>query len=123
MKKFLFLTLILSGILSTTIYAQGGVDQATMLQQMKDKFKPQMVEKTGLTEAQVDKVLEINLEIRMASKGLRELSEADRTAKLAEMKATKEKKYSEIPLTPEQIKSVYTFFEDMGKNAPPKPGN
>lgn len=123
MKKFLFLALIFSAIISTNIHAQGGGDPAAMLQQMKERVKPQMLAKTGLTETQVDKVIEINFEIRQAARGLRDLNEADRTQKIAELKATKEKKYSEIPLTAEQIKTVHTFFEEMAKNAPPKPAN
>ena len=120
MKKFLFLTLILGAIISSTTVAQSAADPAAMLQQMKEKVKPQMVEKTGLTEAQADKVIEINFEIRQAARGLRDLNEADRSKKIAELKATKEKKYSEIPLTAEQIKAVNTFYEDMGKNMPQK---
>lgn len=123
MKKFLFLTLIFGAVATTTVQAQTNGDQAAMLQQAKEKITPLMVEKTGLTNAQADKVVEINFEIRMASRGLRDLSEADRAAKIAELKATKDKRYSEIPLTPEQIKSVHTFFEDMGRNMPPKNGN
>ena len=123
MKKFLFLTLIFSAVISTTMNAQSGGDQAAMLQQAKERIKPLMVEKTGLTDAQADKVIEINFEIRQAARGLRDLNEADRTAKVAELKAAKEKKYSEIPLTAEQIKSVHTFYEDMGKNMPQKSGN
>jgi len=130
MKKVLFFGLIFSAIITTTSYAQTSgaasaqsvANPTAVLQQMKEKFKPQMVEKTGLTEAQADRVIEINYEIRMAATGLRDLNEADRTKKLAELKASKEKKYSEIPLTAEQIKAVYAFFEDMGKNMQ-KPAN
>jgi hypothetical protein len=135
MKKFLFLGLIFSAIFSTTTNAQtgstasaqagatsaqAGGNMAAMLQQVKEKVRPQMVEKTGLTEAQADKVIEINFEIRQAAVGLRDLSEADRTQKLADLKASKEKKYSEIPLTAEQIKAVYAFYEGMGKSMPQK---
>jgi hypothetical protein len=123
MKKFLFLTLIFGALMSTTTQAQSGGDQAAMLQQAKEKIRPQMVEKTGLTEAQADKVIEINFEIRQAAHGLRNLSEAERTAKIAELKATKEKRYSEIPLTAEQIKNVHAFYEDMGRNMQQKSGN
>ena len=123
MKKFLFLSLIFSAIISTTIHAQAGADPAVMLQQMKDRVKPQMIEKTGLTDAQADKVIEINFEMRQAAGALRDLNEADRAKKIEELKAAKEKKYSEIPLTAEQIKAVYTFYEDMGKNMPQKAGN
>ena len=121
MKKFLFLTLIFSVIISTSIYAQGGADPAAMLQQMKERVRPQMIEKTGLTEAQADKVIEINFEMRQAAGALRDLNEADRTKKIAELKDAKEKKLSEI-LTAEQIKAVKTFYEDMGKNMPQKSG-
>ena len=133
MRKLLFLSLIFSAVISTSVHAQPSapaqaaqpaqppVDQAAMLKQMKEKFKMPMVEKTGLTEAQADRVIEINLEIRMqAANELQGLNEADRSKKLAELKAEKEKRYSAIPLTAEQIKSVYAFYESMGKNMPPK---
>ncbi|MEJ8820263.1 hypothetical protein [Lacibacter sp. H407] len=123
MKKFLFLTLIFAALISATIHAQSGPqaqgnpDPAVMLQQMKEKQVPGLVSKAGLTEAQANKVVEINLELRMTMMtDVRDLSEADRSKKIAEFKAAKEKKYSEIPLTPEQIKAVYTYYEDMGKN-------
>lgn len=136
MKKFLFLTLIFGAIISSAVHAQGAntqaqpktqsqpiVDQAAMLQQMKDKFKAPMVEKTGLTEAQADKVIEINFELRQSMIAFKDLNEADRAKKVAELKVTREKRYSEIPLTPEQIKTVLAFYENMGRNAPPRSGN
>jgi hypothetical protein len=124
MKKLLFLTLVLT-VITTAIQAQGQAssDPATMLQQMKVKIVPQMVEKTGLTEAQANKVVEINFELRQSMLAHKDLSEADRAKKVAEFKAAREKRYSEIPLTPEQIKSVLSFYESMGRNAPPKTGN
>jgi hypothetical protein len=123
MKKFLFLTLVFSAVIAINTNAQSAPDPATMLQQMKQRTVPQMVEKTGLTEAQANKVVEINFEIRQSAAGLRDLNEADRSAKVAELKAAKQKRYSEIPLTAEQIKAVNTFYEEIVKNAPPKPGN
>jgi hypothetical protein len=127
MKKFLFLSLIFCAIISTTTYAQAGGpaggNPASVLQSMKEKQGPPMVEKTGLTVAQVDRIIEINFEIRQSAVGLRDLNEADRAKKLADLKALKEKKYSEIPLTADQIKAVYAYYEDMGKNNPPKTGN
>ena len=114
MKKFLFLTLIFTAIISTATHAQA---PDPVLQQMKDKIKPQMVEKTGLTEAQADKVIELNYEMRMAAGALKDLNEADRTAKIAELKAAKEKKMSEL-LTAEQIAAVKKFYENLGKNMP-----
>ena len=133
MKKFLLLTLIFSAVTTTTILAQGpaanansqptsAADDAAMLKQAKEKQAPPMVEKTGLTTSQAERIIEINFEIRQAARSLKDLNEADRSAKIAELKALKEKKYSEI-LTPEQIKTVYTYYEEMGKNKQPKTGN
>ncbi len=130
MKKLLFLTLICSSFIATThAHTSSGpattpqqqpqqpkeTDPAVVLQQQKDKLAPQMVEKTGLTKAQAEKVIEILFEMRQAAGGLRDLSEADRSAKLAELKADKDKKFSEL-LTAEQISAVKKFYEEMGKN-------
>ncbi|MES2374060.1 MAG: hypothetical protein V4557_15875 [Bacteroidota bacterium] len=126
MKKFFFLSLLFSAIISTTTHAQGagGVssapNSAAILQQMKEKTTPLMVEKTGLTKAQADKVIELNFEMRMAAGALP--NDADRSKKIAELKAAKEKKMSEL-LTADQIKAVATFYEEMGKNMQQKSGN
>ena len=128
MKKLFMLTFVFSAIISTAVFAQSGPqaqntpDPAVMLQQMKEKQKPGLIEKVGLTEAQADKVIEINFETRMAASALRDLSEADRSKKIAELKAAKEKKISEI-LSPEQIKAMTAYYEEMGKNRQTKPGN
>ena len=142
MKKLLFLSLISGALISTTTSAQGPVSskqpaapqpaapqftaeqKATMIKEAKEKQIPMLVEKAGLTDAQAEKLIEINFEIRFgAAAALQGLNDADRTAKLAEIKAAKEKKYSEIPLTPEQIKAVYAAYEDWGKSMQKKQGN
>jgi Spy/CpxP family protein refolding chaperone len=123
MKKFLFMTFILGAILATTTNAQSAADPGAVLQQMKEQQKPGLMQKVGLTEAQAEKIIEINYETRMqAGRELEGLNEADRTKKLAEIKAAKEKKYSEI-LTPEQVKALKTYYEEMAKNREKKPGN
>lgn len=115
MKKILFLTLILGTIISTTTHAQAG-DPATVLQQMKEKQKPGLIEKVGLTEAQADKIIELNYEFRLkVAAELKDIPEADRKTKLAEMKALKEKKFAEF-LTAEQITAMNKYYEEMGKN-------
>jgi len=124
MKKFFLLTLIF-GTLISTANAQGptqpatqsktqAADPAVMLQQIKDKVKPPMIAKTGLSEALCDKVIELNFEMRMAASKLGDLSAEDRSKKIAELKAAKEKKMSEI-LTPEQLKAVKEFYENGAK--------
>jgi Spy/CpxP family protein refolding chaperone len=123
MKKMLFLTMLFGAIITTAVQAQPAGDPPSVLQQMKEKQKPGLVEKVGLTEAQAEKVIELNYEMRMqASRELKDLNETDRKQKLAALKAEKEKKLSEF-LTPEQIKAMNTYYEEMGKNAPRKSGN
>ncbi len=142
MKKLLFLSLISGALISTTTSAQGPVSskqpaaqqpaapqftaeqKATMIKEAKEKQIPMLVEKAGLTDAQAERVIEINFETRFgAATALQGLNETDRTAKLAEIKAAKEKKYSEIPLTADQIKAVYAAYEDWGKSMQKKQGN
>ena len=119
MKKFLFMTLIFGAIISTSAYAQPAGDPPSVLQQMKEKQKPGLMEKVGLTEAQAEKVIELNYEMRQAMLAYKDLSDAERSAKIAELKAAKDKKFAEF-LTPEQIAAVKSFYESMGRNAPPK---
>jgi hypothetical protein len=116
MKKFLFLSLIFSAIFSVSTQAQQREvqDPAAMLQQMKDKQVPAMAKATGLTEAQAAKVVELNFEMRMAASKLP--AGDDRSAKIGELKAAKEKKMAEL-FTPDQLKAINTYFEDMAKNS------
>ena len=123
MKKFLFLTLIVGALISTNAYAQPAADPATMLQQMKEKQRPGLVEKVGLTAEQADKVIELNYEMRMqAGREMKDLAEADRPKKFAELKAAKEKKFAEF-LTADQINAMYAYYDEMGKNRQPKAGS
>jgi CRISPR/Cas system type I-B associated protein Csh2 (Cas7 group RAMP superfamily) len=127
MKKFLFLAFFSamigacvnaqnsSGLASGSQQSKETVDAATMLQQTKEKVAPLMTEKTGLTTAQAEKVIEILFEMRQAAGALQNLSGEERSAKLAELKAAKDKKFSEL-LTPDQIVAVKSFYEEMGKN-------
>ena len=116
MKKFLFLTLILGAIVSTTSYAQPAGDPPSMLQQMKEKQKPELIAKVGLSEAQADKVIELNYETRMqAATELKDLAEADRSKKMAELMSAKEKKFAEF-LTPEQITAMKSYYDEKRKN-------
>ena len=97
MKKFLFMTLIAGVLATTTTYAQPAGDPPTMLQQMKEKQVPGLVEKVGLTQAQAEKVIELNYEMRMkASAELKDLPEADRSKKNCRIKSCERKKIRRV---------------------------
>jgi len=92
------------------------MDPAQMLEMMKQRVKPQLIEKTKITDAQADKVLEIQVASQSAMRGMRELSEDARAAKMKEIKNENDKKFKSIPLTDDQIKAVNDFYEEMRKN-------
>lgn len=96
------------------------MDPAQMLEMMKQRVKPQLMEKTKLTDAQCDKVLEIQVAMQGSQRGLRDLSEEERATKMKEINVEREKKYKAIPLTEDQIKSVNEFYEEMRKNRAPR---
>ena len=119
MKKIWALALLVTLFGISSVQAQGGPsggDPAAQMARMKERLKPQLVEKVKLTDAQADKVVEINFESQRQRRELRDLPEADRTKKAAELNAEREKKLAAIPLTPEQVKAVNDFFEEMRRN-------
>ncbi len=121
MKKVLALVALVLIASFNTIMAQppgGGqqMDPAKMLEMMKQRVKPQLIEKTKLTDAQADKVLEIQIASQTAMRGMRDLSEDERMSKMKEIREDNNKKFKDIPLTDEQIKSVNDFYDEMRKN-------
>lgn len=117
MKKLIAVAAIFATVYTSDVAAQqGGGDPAVMMARMKERMKPQLMEKTKLTDAQADKVLEINFEFRQQMRELRDLSEDDRKKKREEIQANINKKYKDIPLTDDQIKSVNDFYEEWRKN-------
>ncbi len=124
MKKIITLAIFALFCSLNTVQAQGGgqMDPAQMLEMMKQRVKPQLIEKTKLTDAQADKVLEIQLWSQGEMRGMRDLSEEERAAKNKTVNEEKTKKFKAIPLTDEQIKLVNDFYEEMRKNRPQRGG-
>lgn len=117
MRKIFLLVAIFTTVCYSNASAQKQkLDPAARLQQMKERIKPQLMEKTKLNDAQADKVVEIRFNTQSQVGVLRDLSEDDRKKKIAEMQAETEKQYKDIPLTDEQVKAVNEFFEEMRKN-------
>ena len=132
MKKIIALLTIVGCIAATGAMAQGGggfgggggqqMDPAQMLEMMKQRMKPQLIEKTKLSDAEADKVLEIQLWVQTQGRGLRDLSEDERAAKQKETADERKKKLKAIPLTDDQIKAVDDFYEEMRRNRPQRGG-
>ena len=118
MKKLLVLVAVFTALLFTTANAQGGngnFDPAAMKARYVERVKPSLIEKTKLTDAQADKVIDINFEARSKMRGMRDLSEDDRKKKMEEVQADINKQYKDIPLTDDQINAVNDFFEEQRK--------
>ncbi|MGZ3853734.1 MAG: hypothetical protein ACXVBJ_07140 [Flavisolibacter sp.] len=118
MKKLLVLVAVFTTVLVSNVSAQqgnGNFDPAQMAQRYKERVKPQLIEKVKLTDAQAEKVCDIQLASRQQMRGLRDLSEDDRKKKIEEIQADNNKQYKAIPLTDDQIKSVNDFFDEMRK--------
>ena len=60
------------------------MDPAQMLEMMKQRIKPQLIEKTKLSDSEADKVIEIQLWVQTQGRGLRDLSEEERATKQKE---------------------------------------
>lgn len=122
MKKLCALLSVVLCCTATTLLAQppggggGQMDPAAMVQRMKERVKPMLIEKTKLSDAQADKVIEAQVWAMGEMRSARDLAEDQRAAKMKSINEEKEKKWKDIPLTDDQIKSVNTFFEEMRKN-------
>lgn len=118
MKKFLALVTVFTTLLLSRANAQGGngnFDPVAMKARYTERVKPLLIEKTKLTDAQADKVIDINFEARSKMRGMRDLSEDERKKKMDDIQTDINKQYKDIPLTDDQIKTVNDFFEEMRK--------
>lgn len=123
MKKIISLAVFALALSLGSVQAQGGqMDPAQMLEMMKQRVKPQLIEKTKLTDAQADKVLEIQLWSQGEMRGMRDMSEEERATKTKTVNDEKTKKFKAIPLTDDQIKALNDFYEEMRRNRPQRGG-
>jgi hypothetical protein len=125
MKKIIALLTIVGCIAATSGGGFGGgqqMDPAQMLEMIKQRIKPQLMEKTKLSDSEADKVLEIQLWAQAQNRGLRDLSEEERAAKRKETADERKKKLKAVPLTDDQIKAVDDFYEEMTRNRPQRGG-
>jgi hypothetical protein len=124
MKKIILVACIaIFGCMATAIAQPPGggqMDPAQMLEMMKQRVKPGLIEKTKLTDAQADKVLEIQLWSQGERRGMRDMSEEDRNKKMKEVGDERNKKMKAIPLTDDQIKAVNEYWDEMRRNRGPR---
>lgn len=121
MKK-LFSILVAMTALVFSLQAQppggGGGDPEAMRARMKERIKPMLVQQASVTEAEADKILDINFDFQMKTRPIRmdqSLSEDDKKKKMKEAEDARDKAMKAIPLTEEKMEKVKTFYEEMRK--------
>lgn len=116
MKKLFILVAVFTTVLLSNTNAQGGnFDTVAMKARYLERTKPALIEKTKLTDALADKVLEINWQSRSKMRGLRNLGDDERKKLMDALQTERNKQYKDIPLTDDQIKAVNDFFEEQRK--------
>jgi hypothetical protein len=119
MKK-LFSILVAMTALVFSLQAQppGGGDPEAMKARMKERIKPMLVQQAGVSDAEADKILDINFDFQMKSRPIRmdqALSEDDKKKKMKEAEDARDASMKAIPLTEEKMAKVKAFYEEMRK--------
>jgi hypothetical protein len=120
MKKLFVLAALLATVFTTEASAQqrGGGDPAAMMQRMKERVRPDLMEKAKLNATQADKAIETWFTAQRKHRDLRtneSLSQEDRAKQGAAIDETRDRELKAIPLTDDQVRDVIIFFEEMRK--------
>jgi len=110
MKKVIVLLVILLGASGSVLMAQGGgnMDPAAMRERQLQQLKASDLK---LTDAQADSVVSINMESRQQMRGMRDLSDDQRAAKMKEMNEMRMKRWSSALKDEALAKKVAEYYE------------
>ena len=121
MKKLFLLATLFTALASTTVSAQGGPGgqgggmTPEQRAERQKQMKTELVASAKISEAEADKVMQIQQESRAGLRGLRDMSPEDRQKKMDEVKVENTKKFKAIPLTDDQVKAVNAFYDEQTK--------
>jgi hypothetical protein len=110
MNKVIVLLAFLLAVSGSSLMAQGGgnMDPAQMKERQLQQLKASDLK---LTDAQADSVVSINMESRLQMRGLRDLSEDQRAAKMKEMNDMRAKRWSSALKDEALAKRVAEYYE------------
>jgi hypothetical protein len=114
MKKIFLLLAFLSTLFTSSVSAQNNENAEAMLIRLKERVKPQLVEKARITEAQADRVIETNFALQRQRRQVRmdqSISDEEKANRNLAIDAARDKEFSAI-LSAEQIKAVNAFFDE-----------
>lgn len=120
MKKLFLLLAVCTALIANTASAQNGqnADPKEMLQRMTERIKPELMQKTKLTDAQATKAIEVQFQWQRNKRELRmqtDLSEEKRKTRNEEINNVRNEELLAMGLNKEQITSVIEFFEEQRK--------
>jgi hypothetical protein len=119
MKKLLILATFFAAVATTSVSAQGGPGGGGMTPEQRaerqKQTKTDLVAKAKISEAEADKVMQIQQDSRASLRGLRDLTPEERQKKIDEIKAENSKKFKAIPLTDDQVKAVDAYYDEQMK--------
>ncbi|HEX8313780.1 MAG TPA: hypothetical protein VF609_02225 [Flavisolibacter sp.] len=119
MKKLLLLATFFAAVATTSVSAQGGPGGGGMTPEQRaerqKQTKTDLVAKAKISEAEADKVMQIQQDSRASLRGLRDLTPEERQKKIDEIKAENSKKFKAIPLTDDQVKAVDAYYDEQMK--------
>ena len=118
MKKLFIIFSVFMTVFISSVSAQktGDRDPSAMMERMKERIKPALVQKTQISDAQADKVIEISFGAQRKKREVRmdqSLSEEEKGRKYTELDEERNKNLKSIPLSEEQVKGINTFFEEF----------
>ena len=117
-KLFSILVAMIALVFSLQAQPPGGGDPEAMKARMKERIKPMLVQQAGVSDAEADKILDINFDFQMKSRPIRmdqALSEDDKKKKMKEAEDARDAAMKAIPLTEEKMVKVKAFYEEMRK--------
>ncbi|RYZ27536.1 MAG: hypothetical protein EOO10_12445 [Chitinophagaceae bacterium] len=117
MKKLFVMAALFTALVGTAS-AQGGQGGGMTPEQRAERqkqMKTELVSKAKITEAEADKVMQIQQESRAGLRGLRDMTPEERQKKMDEIKVENTKKFKAIPLTDDQVKAVDAFYDEQMK--------
>jgi hypothetical protein len=117
MKKLFVLVALFTTVYVTNANAQEkpASDPAAMAEKWKEKIKPQLMEKAGLTDAEATRVLNIHFTYANRLRSFKDASAEEQKRQAEIIHNAEEKEYAAIPLSEEKIKAVNTFWEEQKK--------
>ena len=123
MKKVIALFVFVFALSGSVLIAQqggGNMDPAKMKERQLQQLKESDLK---LTDAQADSVVSINMELRQQMRGLRDLSEEQRSSKMKQMNDDRLKRWTDALKDETLAKKVADYYEKqrasrMNGNAP-----